>query len=289
MDRWNEIRTAHAVLRLGTIRAAAESLGIHRATVVRHIDALEEELGARLFQRHAAGYTPTEAGRDLARVASATEERFDELAARARGRASEVEGEVIVTCIQLLAPLVVPALAALHARHPQALVRFEASDRLFALEYGEAHVALRGGTRPDHPDNVVSSFGTMQSALYAHRAYLERRGPLGESAAGHDFVGDTNPDSTVSRWLSATLPDARVVFASTSPRNRGLAVERGMGIGVLPVWLARSSPDLVQVRPPPPQWDVPFWLVTHVDLHRAAKVQAVLEALRGLGADAQAA
>ena len=46
MDRWNEVRTAFAVARLGTVSAAAQELGLHRATVIRHIDALEESLGA---------------------------------------------------------------------------------------------------------------------------------------------------------------------------------------------------------------------------------------------------
>ena len=65
MENWDEIRTAYQVARLGTVSGAAEVLGVHHATVIRHIDALEKRLGAKLFQRHARGYTPTEAGRDL--------------------------------------------------------------------------------------------------------------------------------------------------------------------------------------------------------------------------------
>jgi DNA-binding transcriptional LysR family regulator len=45
MDKWTEIKTSYQVARLGTVRAAADVLGIHRATVIRHIDALEAELG----------------------------------------------------------------------------------------------------------------------------------------------------------------------------------------------------------------------------------------------------
>ena len=42
MDNWNEIRTAYQVARLGTVTAAAKILGIHRATVIRHINTLEQ-------------------------------------------------------------------------------------------------------------------------------------------------------------------------------------------------------------------------------------------------------
>ena len=55
MDNWDEIRTAYQVARLGTVSGAAEVLGVHHATVIRHIDALEQALGAKLFQRHARG------------------------------------------------------------------------------------------------------------------------------------------------------------------------------------------------------------------------------------------
>ena len=82
IDSWDDLRIALAVARHGTVSAAAESLGVHHATVIRHVDALEKRLGAKLFQRHARGYTPTEAGRDLLGVAQATEDQFSQLASR---------------------------------------------------------------------------------------------------------------------------------------------------------------------------------------------------------------
>ena len=61
MENWDEVRTAFQVARMGTVSGAAEVLGVHHATVIRHIDAIEGRLGVKLFQRHARGYTPTEA------------------------------------------------------------------------------------------------------------------------------------------------------------------------------------------------------------------------------------
>ena len=56
MDNWDEIRTAFQVARIGTVSGAAEILRVHHATVIRHIDALEQRLGVKLFQRHARGF-----------------------------------------------------------------------------------------------------------------------------------------------------------------------------------------------------------------------------------------
>jgi DNA-binding transcriptional LysR family regulator len=78
MDNWDEIRTAYQVARNGTVSGAADVLGVHHATVIRHIDALEQRLGVKLFQRHARGYAATEAGDDLLQVAKATDDQFSQ-------------------------------------------------------------------------------------------------------------------------------------------------------------------------------------------------------------------
>ena len=65
MENWDEVRTAYQVARIGTVSGAAKVLGVHHATVIRHIDALESRLGAKLFQRHPRGYTATEAGQGI--------------------------------------------------------------------------------------------------------------------------------------------------------------------------------------------------------------------------------
>lgn len=63
LENWNEIRTAYHVARLGTLSAAAEYLGVHHATVIRHIDALEVQLQSKLFQRNPRGiYQPRRGG-----------------------------------------------------------------------------------------------------------------------------------------------------------------------------------------------------------------------------------
>ena len=86
MDNWDEVKTALHVARIGTVSGAAEVLGVHHATVIRHIDALEERLGVKLFQRHPRGYTATEAGEDLCRVAQTAQDQFAQFARVHAGR-----------------------------------------------------------------------------------------------------------------------------------------------------------------------------------------------------------
>lgn len=289
IDGWDEIRTAFEVARAGTVSGAAQTLGVHHATVIRHIDALEGRLGVKLFQRHARGYTPTEAGEDLLRVARVADASFAQLASRLRGMGDTVEGELAVTMLPGLSPMVIPAVARFQMDHPGLRVRCLTGERVLRLETGEAHVAIRGGPAPEEPDNVVQRLGASQTALYAAPAYLDAHGrPTDEAALlGHAFVGpeDAAARAPFYRWLAEAVPADRVVFRTSDPRAAKYAVMAGVGLGFLPVWEARTQPGLVEVIQPRADWSSPLWLVTHVDLHRTAKVQAFLKHLKAAASD----
>ena len=287
MDNWDEIRTAYQVARNGTVSGAAEALGVHHATVIRHIDSLEQRLGTKLFQRHARGYTPTEAGTDLLHVAQATDDQFAQLAGRIKGRGQGVSGELVVTSIPVFASLVTPVLAALQADHPGLRIRYMTSERLFRLEYGEAHVAIRSGPAPDQPDNVVQPLMTSQVHLAASPVYLERYGvPQSEAdLVNHCFVGTDEASSRApfNRWLAEMGLTDRITFRTEDTSTMIDAVAGGAGIGFVGDW--RLSYDkLVKVLDSKPDWETKTWLVTHVDLHRTNKVQTVLAALKSAAA-----
>ncbi|PRY93546.1 LysR family transcriptional regulator [Hasllibacter halocynthiae] len=284
VDSWDEIRTAYHVARAGTVSGAAEALGVHHATVIRHVGSLEASLGVKLFQRHARGYTPTEAGQDLLTVARATDDQFEQLVSRVKGRGAGIGGELVVTSLHTVSPFLVPVIHAFQREHPGLTVRYLTGDEVLRLEYGEAHVAVRAGSRPEQLDNVVQRFLAMPVALYASRDYLARAGtPESEAQlAGHDFVAldDAQSRAPFQRWLVDNIPAERIVFRVSDHRVIRQAILEGVGLGFSTPWEAARHPELVQVMPPREEWSAPLWLVTHVDLHRTAKVQGFLDALK---------
>lgn len=284
MDHWDEIRTAYHVARAGTVSGAADSLGVHHATVIRHIDALEARMGVKLFQRHARGYTPTEAGADLARIAAATEEQFAQLGTRLKGQGEDVSGEVVVTALASFSPRLTPVLSAFQHAHPNTMIRLRTGLRLFRLEYGEAHVAVRAGRAPTEPDNVAQRFLHMDLALYASPKYIERYGlPTEDTLDQHRFIGgDDNDRAPFSRWIAQNIPDENVTFRATDDLSMQQALLSGAGVGFA---TRGTHPELIEVMPSRPEWRSDFWLVTHVDLHRTAKVQAVLNCLKDAAID----
>ena len=288
VDTWDEIRTAYQVARLGTVSGAAEVLGVHHATVIRHIDALEKRLGAKLFQRHARGYTPTEAGQELLKVAQTTEEQFSQLVSRIKGHGETVAGELVITAITGISALLTPVFAAFQEAHPAVTIRFISDMRVFRLDYGEAHVAIRAGGAPQEPDNVVLPLVRMRMGLYASTSYVQRRGRPNGSAdfARHRFVGPDNAANRAPfyRWMQDNIAPDLVTYRNSDPTANLDAIRAGMGIGFLPSRAARADTGLVEIMPPLPEWDSPLWIVTHVDLHRSLKVQSFLAILKAQAA-----
>lgn len=285
MDNWNEIRTAAEVARLGTISGAAATLGVHRATVTRHIDDLEASLGAKLFQRHARGFTATELGRELLRVANATDEQFSQLVRQAKGQSGALSGEITVTTLEGLASYILPNIAAFSALHPDIRVQINSTASLMKLEYGQAHVAFRAGGRPDDPDNVVKLFKKLDMALYASKAYIAAYGrPHSvEEFKDHRFIGTFGEESRApfKHWLRESFGDIEFKFEVNQAHIIAVGIDAGLGIGFTPVVAARDNPNLVELMPTRPGWHISIWMVTHVDLHRSAKVQAFIKHFRG--------
>lgn len=281
LEPWDEVRTALHVARAGTVSGAAASLGVHHATVIRHIDALEDRIAVKLFQRHAKGYTPTEAGRALFDVASETEQRFEQLAARLQDVQEGISGPLVVTTIPELGPVLLSVLADMLQHYPALSPCLRMDARVLRLEYGEAHVALRAGREPQEPDNVVQSLGKLPIALYAAPAYLDRHGtPMRDAdLAAHGFIGisEAAERPPFAGWLKAGR--ARIAFASNDYATRLAAIRQGLGLGFLPQGQGECD-GLIRVMESRVDWASPLWLVTHVDLHRSPKVQACVKRIR---------
>ncbi|MEP5760181.1 MAG: LysR family transcriptional regulator [Litoreibacter sp.] len=284
IDNWDEIRTAFQVARLRTVSGAAEVLGVHHATVIRHIDSLEGKLGAKLFQRHARGYTPTEAGEDLLQVASATQDQLTQLAGRIHGRGASVSGELIITCLPQMSLLMAKTLTKYQADHPEVRAELIVDTRPLKLEYGEAHVALRGGAPGDDLDNIVSELGPLGMGLFVHKDYIYRHGPLEgiEDIPNHRFAAVSNLNRSVPfmQFIADNVPPENIVYKCSDTTTVQDAVLAGAAIGFLPLYIGHADPNMKEAIAPDPEWFVKFWCVTHVDLHRTAKVHSFVTFLK---------
>src|SRR6185437_9413887 len=97
MIDWDDVRYFLAVARGGSVRAAAERLGVNHSTVLRRIAQLEARLGAQVFEKLPSGYRLTDAGEEIVEFAVQMEASSNQLETRVFGRDQSVRGPLRVT------------------------------------------------------------------------------------------------------------------------------------------------------------------------------------------------
>lgn len=278
---WNAVRDFLAVARTGSLNRAAATLGVNASTVGRRIETLEAGLGVRLFQRAQTGYVPTDEGQDLVKRAERIEaaalafERGVEAAERVQGRVRLATAETLATA------LLIPALPTLRARYPDLTVEIATDIRSANLHRREADLALRM-VRPVQGNVTVKRIGTMRYGLYGSQDYLTGRGSRGRHMDAGRFDGDDliawaedYGDLPAAQWIERALEGRAPALAVTSLHGHLAAVRAGLGLAVLPCFLASATPDLRRIPSGTDAIAQEMWLVIHADLAASARVRAV--------------
>lgn len=278
---WDDARVFLAVCRESTLRGAARVLGVDQATVGRRVTALEKSLSATLFLRTSEGYALTAVGEAALQAVEIMEVSALELQRQIQGLDDRLTGTVRVSTTDSLAiDFLIPAIARLHAKHPDVRVQLDASTQMISLAKREADIAVRNA-RPDNPDLIARRIARWPVGLFASQGYVDAHGvpEPGSAFEGHDLVVYQpylagNKEMTL---VSEPLTRGRIV----SSLGSGLLVRRsiaaGIGVGEIPVYMGERD-GLVRLWPErtrPVPYDV--WLVTHADLRHTARVRVVID------------
>lgn len=284
---WDDLRFVLAVSRRGSHKGAGRMLGVAPTTVGRRIAALEQALQTRVFDRTPSGIEPTQEGRALLARAERVEQEILAVERELGGADARLSGTVRITAGDgVVHYVLIPALGDLRRVQPGISVELRADARALDLSRREADVAIRL-VRPTEPALVASRLGATRFGLYASRGYLDRRGAPRAAAdlVEHDFIGfDPSLDDLAQvRWLRRMVPAPRWSVRATTTTAQVLACAEGAGLALLPTFVGPRESRLVPVLPslrPPARV---AWLVVHQDMRKRARVEAVLEWLRGVG------
>lgn len=279
MTSWEDLRLALAVARAGGLKGAASLLAVDPSTVFRRLAALEQGLGVRLFDREGA-YRPTAAGERLVQAAERIEAEAAALDRELTGVDQRLTGRLRVTCSETMAFRLLPAqLTGFRRAHPGILLELVVDNRQLSLARREADVALRT-SRPEEGHLWGRRLAGIAWAAYAGRAYLDGRAADAPDAglAGHELIGWEEGSAPVraAAWLAGQVPKERLVYRSNSLINQYAAARAGLGVAVLPCYLADPEPDLPRLTPPIEALSGELWIVTHADLKTTARVRAFM-------------
>ena len=257
---WDKLRIFHAVASAGSFTHAGQTLGLSQSAVSRQISALEEEISTPLFQRHARGLTMTDEGEllfsavtDVLGRLAAAEEALKNVHDAPRG-ALKITASHGIGAYWLL-----PRLGQFLTQYPEVEVHLVMDDKELDLAQREADLAIRMRA-PVQADLIQRKLFTVHYHMYAAKSYLkDHPAPKSlEEIADHSIIvyGETAvPEIRDINWLLESFKK------NAKPGSNGKiirinnitgilqATEAGLGIGVVPDFVAAEHPKLERVLP----------------------------------------
>ncbi|MVO16189.1 LysR family transcriptional regulator [Parasedimentitalea huanghaiensis] len=269
---WDDLRFFLAILRGWSVRAAAKHLNVSHSTVSRRLQAMEDQLGIKLFIRQPDGFVLTDVGEALVERAERVESEILSMEREVFGRDARLAGLVRISTPPLLAQdLLMPILADFTERYPQIEIEVDATFDVADLRRRNADIAIRFQVQPD--DGLVSHrLPDFANTIYATQDYID----------GHSFTGDAPNAKWVAlggkgvqaHWRDASpYSGCKVAHVISDMQAQQSAIRSGMGFGYLNCFAA--DPDLALVRLTAPQsaHALPTWALTHPDLVATERVR----------------
>lgn len=279
---WDDLRHVWALAEGRSLSQAAALLGVRHTTVLRRVAALEQRLGARLFDRSRHGYTPTEAGELMAEQARRMQPAVLELERRILGRDLQLTGTVRFNTSYITMLYLLPEpLAAFARSHPGIEVEVIEAMALVDLSRRDADVALRISKQvPQHL--VGRRVGDVRMRVYARRGAVglpQSIEPLPALVGQVPWIGfqDDRSATFFERWMRAHVPPQQVRLRVDLFHSMAVMLRTGLGVGLLPTFVGEAEPELVAVSDELEDIRTPMWLLTHPDLRHAARVRTFMQ------------
>jgi DNA-binding transcriptional LysR family regulator len=281
---WDDIQAFLAISRSGRLTVAAQQMGVDHSTLSRRVAALEKALGVRLFDRSSLGFVLTPEGE---RVLSDAE-GMESLARRMRHRLEDASigltGSVRIGTPEGFGTyFLAPRIAQISAVHPQLEIELIANPRMFSLSKREADLAV-SMTRPAQGRVYAHKLTDYALGVYASRGYLERHRKIASrrDLLKHPWVGYVEDQmwSAELNYLPQISTSLVPAIRISNVISQAAAVSGGVGLGVLPCFIARTDANLVRLFREEIALARSYWLVTLAETRDVARVKWLADFIR---------
>lgn len=277
---WDDLRTALAIGRGGTLSAAARTLGVNQTTTARRLERLERDLGARLFDRIDGRMVATDAGRSALERAEAMQAAALAVADDVRDADGALAGPVRITSLpSFVSGFLAPRLARFTRRHPAITVELVGGSENLHLGRRETDLAVRFA-RPTVGAVLARRIGAVGYAGYAAPAAFPDLAGTAIDALPWAAYGEAFADLPEQRWLDARVPPARRAATATDVATLAALARGGVAAAVLPCFVGDGIAELVRITGPEPVCRRELWLLSHPELRAVRRIGAVADWLR---------
>ena len=251
---WDKLRIFHTAAESGSFTHAAERLNMSQSAVSRQISALEEDLGLKLFIRHARGLVLTEVGEQLFRTAHRMHWELQQVETQMSESQEVPTGPLLVTTtVGIGSTWLSSRIHEFLILYPEIQIEIKLNDAELDLAMREADVAIRMHA-PKQPDLVQRHLTALEWHVVASPEYLKQHGTpkTAEDLDNHRLIlfGEHHPPVPDINWLAeiGRRPGSprKAVLETNSLRAMLAAARSGLGIAAIPDYM-HVDEGLVQV------------------------------------------
>lgn len=286
MDRFEQMRVFVSVVEAGGFTRAVKRAGMSRAAISKHVQQLEERLGARLLNRTTRQVSLTEAGRQFHEQSRRI---LDEVTSAERSVAKagvELHGELrVVAPTNFGLAWLGPAITEFLIAFPDIRIDLSLNDRAIdPIESGhDLAIRVIGSNLPDFASLAATKLTTSSRILCASADYLARRGVPRHprDLATHDCLSYSYVDDPRAWRLKGRGREHVVAVSGRIVTSAGqvlrTAATRGLGIAYGPTIFFREEIEAGRVVQVLPDYELPqaaIYAIYPVSRHPSPKVAA---------------
>lgn len=266
---WNDLKYFLALKRQGRLCLASRKIGCSHVSIANRIAALEECMSTKLFYQNSRGFHLTKAGEKLVPYAEKCELEL-RLAMEVYRQEQKIRSKIRIGVTEGIGNYFITPRLASWIRDKDIDIELISLPSLTTITTGEVDISITLG--PQKGYNIIQQRLTpYKIGIYASRDYVTNNPPIRgvEDLLQHYFIGyiEEHVFSEDLRYHEEISPNLQIVFKSTTIHTQRLSIETGLGLGLLPHYVAHGNPNLVHLLPEI-QFKREYWISSGTDLHQ---------------------
>ncbi len=281
---WDDIKIFLEVARSDRLSIAAKRLSVDASTISRRLHKLEQALSTKLFERTIDGHVLTLAGNKLLASAIRMEQDASHALSEIQHHNKQNCGTVRIGVTEAFGSFfIAPQLGQLHHDFPDISIDLLHFSRHVKISRNEADIAI-AVERPKSTSMIVTKLCDYQLRLYCHKDFLGQQTMTMNNLDQYTWISyiDSLLFTDQLAYLKTLNPQLAPSFRSTSLISQYQAIKSGLGIGILPCFLAEQDSQLINLFSEEIIITRSFWLVAHPESKRLSHVTSVWQYLKHL-------
>ncbi len=282
---WNDLKSFLILSRTSKLLVASKKLKVEPTTIARRIKRLETNLNMQLFNKSPKGYSLTEKGLELVKYSEKIENQIFGINERFVKKNSLISGKVRVTVSEGLGVEIISKnIHTFYQKFPEIEIELLADTKSRSISNKETDILI-SLSRPRSGRLICSKLCDYFVRLYASKEFQRKHKILN--------INDLNEKPFVSYvdefiefpeldYLKEVCKRPNIIFSSNSLRSQLVAVETGLGLGLLHTFIASNNSNLEVVLKNFIKIKREYWIVVHENSFQLERIKVFCDFLRQL-------